>query len=195
MWWRFYELQAYPMSLLGDNSIDPIFKGYVTTKLPETITTAADKAAYDFVIKNWGTHYVTWSSYGGRLNLDVFTDKSFDEAHTQQWMTEQHSLSFHFHLYVLDASATIAGFTNKSQIHVNSSFAQSSRTYLYYEGGDPTKMSEADLEGWLASVNDQPHWLNSTLQPLWTLPFLNKGVSSSMQTHMEDYFKSRCKTK
>merc|ERR1711966_381378 len=119
------------MSLLGDNAIDPIFKGYCTTKLPSSIKTAADTAAYDFVIKNWGTHYVTWSQFGGKLSLDVFTDKAFNEAQSQTWTSDQHSLSFHFNLFALDISASIAGFTNKSQIHVDKTYLQNSRTYLY----------------------------------------------------------------
>lgn len=189
MWWRFYELQAYPMSLLGDNSLDPIFKGYCTTKLPSSIKTKADSDAYDFLITNWGTHFVSWANYGGKINLDVFTDKAFNEARSQTWTSDQHSLSFHFNLYALDASATIAGFTNKSQIHVNQSFLQHSRTYLYYEGGEPTLMDEDTLKPWLDSVNSQPHWLNVTLDPLWTLPFLSKPVAATMQNQIEAYFK------
>lgn len=189
MWWRFYELMAYPMELLTDKSVDPIFKMYCTTKLPAAVKTGDDQKAYDFLIQNWGTHYVSWANFGGRLNLDVFTDEAFDKSQTQDWKYDQHSLSFHFNLFAIDASATIAGFSNKSQIHINQDFLQHSRTYLYYEGGDPTKMSEASLVDWLSSVQGQPHWLNVTLQPMWTLPFLAKPVAATMQTQMEAYFK------
>ena len=55
---------------------------------------------------------------------DVFTDEAFDRSQTQDWKYDQHSLSFHFNLFAIDASATIAGFSNKSQIHINQDFLQ-----------------------------------------------------------------------
>ena len=29
---------------------------------------------YQRLIDNWGTSYVTWSNFGGGLNLDIFTN-------------------------------------------------------------------------------------------------------------------------
>jgi len=29
MWWKFYEVQAYPMEVLGDNAVDPLFKSFL----------------------------------------------------------------------------------------------------------------------------------------------------------------------
>ena len=54
--------------------------------------------------------YVTWANYGGKLELDIFTDSTFVSEMTQQWMTTQHELDFHFNLYDIDPSASTAGY-------------------------------------------------------------------------------------
>jgi hypothetical protein len=166
-----------------------MFKMFVTQKLPAEIKTKQDAKQYEMLVQNWGTHYVSWANYGGKLNLDVFTDNEFNSKQTAQYTTEQHSLSFHFNLFDIDASAKIAGFTNKSQIHVDKSFLNHSRTFTYYEGGDPALMSTTSLQAWLDSVKTAPHWLNSTMKGLWTLPFVEKATAKTMQTYMYAYFK------
>lgn len=104
-------------------------------QLPPTIKSPADNAQYQRLIDNWGTSYITWSNFGGGLNLDIFTNGSFDRSQSQEWKSDQHSLAFHFHLYDIDPSASIAGFTNKSQIHVNQSFVNQSRVrYVFILG-------------------------------------------------------------
>jgi hypothetical protein len=190
MWWKYWEIMAYPFEILGENALDPLFKSFLDS-LPSTISSSADKAKYDLLLKNWGTSYVTWANYGGLLNLDIFTNGSYDKSQSQEWKSDQHSLAFHFHLYDIDPSASIAGFTNKSQIHVNQSFANQSRVRLYYEGGDPTLMGEDTLAPWKQSIRKAPHWLNVTMQKLSTLPCLNSTVSATLDTYIMDYLKSK----
>ena len=188
MWWKFWEIMAYPMEVLGPNSVDPLFKSFLD-KLPPTISGPNDTAKYDLLLDNWGTHYVTWANYGGQLNLDIFTNGSFDRSQTQKWNSDQHSLAFHFTLFDIDPSAQIAGFTNKSQIHVNQSYLNQSRVYLYYEGGDPTLMGEDSLRPWLNTLQKLPHWLNVTYLPLSKLPFLSPQVASTLDGYIIDYLK------
>ena len=114
------------------NSLDPMLKSFLD-QLPPTIKSPADNTQYQRLIDNWGTSYVTWSNFGGGLNLDIFTNGSFDRSQSQEWKSDQHSLAFHFHLYDIDPSASIAGFTNKSQIHVNQSFVNESRVRGFWE--------------------------------------------------------------
>lgn len=186
MWWKFWEIMAYPMQTLGPTALDPTFASYLKS-LPPTISNSSDQQKYDFLVANWGTHYVTWANYGGKLELDIFTDSTFVSEMTQQWMTTQHELDFHFNLYDIDPSASTAGFHNKSEIHRNSSFLNHSRTYLYYEGGNPLFMDEGALTDWRTSIAYAPHWLNVTLAPLWTLPELNSLQSTTLHQFTTKY--------
>lgn len=192
MWWKFWEIQAYPFDVLGTNSVDPLFKAYLD-QLPKTISGPNDTAKYNTLLSNWGTHYCTWANFGGQLNLDIFVNGSFDRSQSQQWNSDQHSLSFHFHLYDIDPSASIAGFTNKSQIHVNESFKNESRVRLFYEGGDPTLMGEESLAPWRTSIQKQPHWLNVTYEPLSKLPFLDSQVAATLDSYIIKYIKDQLK--
>ena len=122
-----------------------------------------------------------------QLQLDIFTDKSFASEMTQKWMSDQHSLQFHFTLYAIDASAQTAGFYNKSQIHRNSSFLDHSRTYLWYEGGNPALMDDANLVAWKSSVAAAPHRLNVTLSPFYSLPFLPASQAKTLKAFTAQY--------
>lgn len=188
MWWKFYEVQAYPMEVLGGNALDPIFKSYLD-QLPKTISGPNDTKKYDTLLENWGTHYITWANFGGSLDLDIFTNGSFDRSQTQEWKSDQHSLTFHFTLYDIDPSASIAGFTNKSQIHINQSFTNASRVRLFYEGGDPTLMGDDSLVPWKNSIRKAPHWLNVTYQPLSKLPNLDAQTAKTLETYIMQYLK------
>eukprot|EP00750_Incisomonas_marina_P001826 INCI11702.1.p2 GENE.INCI11702.1~~INCI11702.1.p2 ORF type:complete len:539 (-),score=92.83 INCI11702.1:2673-4112(-) len=192
MWWKFWDIQAYPFDVLGTNSLDPMLKSFLD-QLPPTIKSPADNTQYQRLIDNWGTSYVTWSNFGGGLNLDIFTNGSFDRSQSQEWKSDQHSLAFHFHLYDIDPSASIAGFTNKSQIHVNQSFVNESRVELYYEGGDPTLMGEDSLVPWKQSIRKAPHWLNVTYQKLSKLPYLadsHPQTAATLDTFIMEYLKN-----
>lgn len=186
MWWKFFELLAYPMDVLGTDGLDPMFVGYLE-RLPPTINNASDRSKYEFLVANWGTHYVKWANFGGKLQLDVFIDKSYASSMTQQWMSDQNSLQFHFQFYAIDPSAQIAGFHNKSEIHRNSSYLSHSRTYVYWQGGDPTMMDTNNLVPWKASIGAAPHWLNVTLEPLWTLPMLTPQQSKTLHNFTTAY--------
>ena len=186
MWFKFWEVFAYPMAELGEEQLDPMFVNYLK-QLPPTIATPADRKKYDFLVANWGTHYVRWANFGGQLQLDIFTDKSFASEMTQKWMSDQHSLQFHFTLYAIDASAQTAGFHNKSQIHRNSSFLDHSRTYLWYEGGNPALMDDANLVAWKSSVAAAPHRLNVTLSPFYSLPFLPASQAKTLKAFTAQY--------
>mmetsp|Transcript_36195 Transcript_36195/g.108669 ORF Transcript_36195/g.108669 Transcript_36195/m.108669 type:complete len:457 (+) Transcript_36195:36-1406(+) len=188
MWFKFFETMAYPIEVLGADALDPMFVHYVST-LPPKITNASDLAAYEFFVANWGTHYIKWANFGGRLQLDIFTDSTFTSDMSASWLSTQHSLQFHFTLYAIDVSAQTAGFHNKSQIHRNSSFLNHSRTYLYYEGGNPAFMDTDNLVAWKDSVAATPHWLNVTLQPFHTLPMLTPEQQGTLWNFTSAYLK------
>ena len=75
------------------------------------------------------------------------------------------------------------------EIHVNQSYLNQSRVYLYYEGGDPTLMGEDSLRPWLNTLQKLPHWLNVTYLPLSKLPFLSPQVASTLDGYIIDYLK------
>merc|ERR1712216_753890 len=84
---------------------------------------------------------------------------------TSSWVSSQISLNFHFDAFAIDAG----GFTNRSEIKMDKSFMEHSKSYLFYEGGLPALQTSQSLAQWEPTIAQAPHFLNATLDKISNL--------------------------
>lgn len=150
-----YKLEAFPyfvrkQSDMWSASVDA---------LPETISTDQDKQMVTAFVQAFGTHFVTETTNGLRLNVDTFVDTSIFHEYTDDWVSTQMSLTFHYLCFGISAG----GFKNKTDIHVSDDFKKVSKSTITYIGGDEALQTNSTLKEWALSVDKFPQALNHTL--------------------------------
>lgn len=180
-WEATHQLEAYPPFLL---KLNPMFAQYVAS-LPDTIKTAADQQKYNTLVTYWGTHYPMLANFGGDVHVNTFVSKSFMQSHSQSWVSNQFSLTFHYYMFQLSGG----GFTNHSQIHISAAFKQAAHTLIFYRGGNPGLQGNTTANEWAKSIPETPVYLNVTVSGLEMLvsdpvksATLGKVITSYMKT-------------
>lgn len=181
-WWKIYDIAAYPPLLVG--SIDPMFT-MALSHLPKTISTDADRAKYHQMVQAWGTHYAVHANFGGKLIHNVYVDTSYYYSKTQSWISTQISLNFHFDAFAIDAG----GFQNRSQIKIDQTFQEHSKSYLFYEGGLPALQTNQTLAQWEPTIAQAPHFLNATLNKISELA-ADPAIRQTLGGYIDEYIKN-----
>merc|ERR1712216_847507 len=101
---------------------------------------------------------------------------------TSSWVSSQISLNFHFDAFAIDAG----GFTNRSEIKMDKSFMEHSKSYLFYEGGLPALQTSQSLAQWEPTIAQAPHFLNATLDKISNLA-ADPQVQKALSGYIDEY--------
>lgn len=181
MSWTFYEMSmtAPPFAMQLNSGFQ-----YLINKLPATISSAADQQLYNAMVQYYGTHFSMNAVMGAYAHVSSFLDQSFMASKSISWTETQFNLEFHLLAFDLG----IGGFSNKSQINVDASFAAATQTYMFYKGGDPTLATNTTQKQWLASTLIEPAWLTVTLLDLSdAFPFGMTAQANNMDATVRYY--------
>lgn len=151
----------YPAYIL---SLDPMFNESLM-KFPRKIVTDTDKALATEFVQSFGQFYVYRAKFGGRLDFNVALSETLVKSYDKEWTITQEGLYFHYTLFNISAG----GFTNQSDIKIDSTFLEQSNANTTFYGGDPTFADLKTLDAWMKSIDINLYPTFATFVPLWTL--------------------------
>ena len=180
-YWSYNIASLYPVEMLD---LDPMFE-LATKKFPQVIRTDADKAFATEFVDTFGQFFVYRSAFGAELDFNVAVTETITKSYSQEWVYEQAGMSFHYYLFNVSAG----GFTNRSDIHIDSEFLAESKANTSFYGGDPALADITKLDRWVQSVDQNLFPLNATFVPIWTL-VTDSVKRQTMQDFMMDYIRT-----
>jgi len=159
-------LSLYQLELL------PIQDVHISTPLKETIknlprTLNGNAEAYQRLIDGWGTHYVTASQFGGKLNITIIFASDLFNKYGSKWVSTNVNLAISYEKFKLNIDSNT--FNNKSK--VNETFNQNSLTETEHVGGQPQVFESDGYKAWVGTIPSNPVLLmdKTTLIPLHKL--------------------------
>jgi len=177
-------LSLYQLELL------PIMDIHISTPLKETIknlprTLNGNQEAYQRLIDGWGTHYVTASQFGGKLNITILFSSDLYNKYGSKWVSTQIGLAISYEKFKLNIDRNT--FNNKSK--VNETFNQNSLTITEHVGGQPQVFESGGYKEWVGTIPGNPVLLmdKTTLVPIHKLatdPVIRKKIRIALVNYV-----------
>ncbi len=152
--------------------------------LPDTFE--GNEEIFFGLFRNYGTHYVTQVTFGGRLRATSISEAS--DSYSQQDAAA--SMKAEYDALLSDAS----GEASTDWTHVNKDWFSSRSFDLVVLGGDPSLVANAhaygdsqqgEIKAWIASVAEKPDVAGFVLAPLSSL--LSGKQEAAMEKAMDAY--------
>jgi len=153
-----YQLDLFP---INQSSVSTLLKNSFAS-LPRDYQ--SNKAAYLNFIQSWGTHYITASQFGAKVNTTVVFESSLYNKFGSKWVSQQVGLSIGYQQFRVGINT--GTFNNKSK--VDETFKQNSFSFLEYAGGIVDVFESSGYKAWLATIPQNPILImeKTTLEPI-----------------------------
>eukprot|EP00743_Colponemidia_sp_Colp-15_P001273 GILK01001396.1.p1 GENE.GILK01001396.1~~GILK01001396.1.p1 ORF type:complete len:819 (+),score=146.71 GILK01001396.1:35-2458(+) len=139
-----------------------------------------DDAVYRRLILNFGTHYVSKSYMGGKINATFEFHRCLLTEHSEHWVEKQSSWSFF----------GIVGSGHHDASHgkdVDTKFWEYSAKSVDLFGGYADKFQADEWSGWVNTIKFAPRAIKTEIRPIWELisdEVVAANVQKSVMTYM-----------
>lgn len=177
--WTYYTATLYPAYILAYN---PMFQEALNL-FPEQIITKDDYAKAMEFVNAFGTHYMSGSIFGAKVDYNTGITQELISTYKYQWIETQYTLNFYYNLFVIDNG----GYTNKSNIIISQEFLENANANVTFLGGDPTVANLQNMSIWIKTLDSNTFPLNTTLSGLWNLVVGNDTKKNTMMNFIINY--------
>jgi len=157
-----YVMAEFQLDLWPIDQLPPPVQNMVN-KLPSDY----DPAKYAQFITAFGTHYITSTQLGGKMNFTTAFDLSIYKQYDAQWVSNQIKLSLQY----AKLKAGINWGSNTTSVTVDKTFQEHSSNFTGLVGGFPDVFSAQGFPAWTKTISQNPAILmdKTILVPIHTL--------------------------
>jgi len=148
--------------------------------LPTRYETVSEKQAYREFIKQYGSHYVSRATLGGRFEIIVIVDNSLFRNKSSAWVQGEINKA-------IDAAKT--QLVNITLTNVDEEFKNKSKVITNFIGGDDTLIQQKDgYTKWLNSIPKKPAAVKRSLETYANRDFVkNNAKRTNLLAAVDQY--------